>query len=237
MKRKLSYKLNKSSLFFGFFILSLIEIKSQNNYPADADAELSLIETKILNTNINDFSLTFANAVFYNPNSKVKTYNFDAECENIELGFMSFDTTYKYIDTAFFNKTAPKWEFMDLTDSTAVIQYIASAKPLVKLTNFLFSHSDTINRNSDFTYSHPSVTADSIVYFLGTDTLTRIRKVVNGSSNSITFSRSELSTLGASNGEAAFLVCIYNMMPVTYNNRKYYFINNSIFSVAFLSIL
>jgi hypothetical protein len=238
--------MNKKALVILQFLLGIVYLNSYSQTlisPQDADAELAMVKTKImvLGTQTLDFTIATAffkkvennNTLLLAPN-KLKTANFEVKCNNTLLNFSRFDTSYLSIDTVFKSLTSYDWRIYDLTDSNTVIDYTTS-KPVSNVSNFTFTQSPSINRSNGFNYNHPIIYADSIVYLLGTDSITHVKKTILNQSNGVNFTSAELSALNTYNN-GSLAIIIFNAMPQVVNNRKYYFQNNGLFVVSPLQI-
>ena len=224
MKRKANF------LFFILFVAVKCFSQGANNYPSDADAELVVAELRVINIGNVDYSITQAYSVFYervgHPSTKIKMFNSESYCDSIPLTFAIKDSTYLMIDTNFYHRTNYNWQFTDITDTNTIIQF-STTKPIVRVGNFS-ANINNVDKNIGFAYTHPQVIADSIIYVIGSDSLTSIKKTIVGSSNGVTFSHTEVSGLN-NTADGTLLIVIFNMMPQVYNGRKYYFQNNSTF--------
>lgn len=203
----------------------------------DADAELVMADVKVRIIGLSEFTFTEATGNFYthpsgmnylvNQSIKEKLYNRDLYVNNKSTMFSLSDSTYKMVDSTFTTSLNDNftWEFLDLTDTNTIIQY-TTTKPITRVSQFNLSNVNSIDKSAGFSYSHPLIQADSIVYLLGTDSLTSIKKTVLNQSYGITYTPTELNNLQTSN-EGAFIILIFKSMPQTYNGKKYYFQNNS----------
>lgn len=203
--------------------------QATHNYPIDADAELVVAESRVITTDNADYCFTQAYSIFYdrvNQSTVIKKFNGEAYCDSVPLAFSKIDSNYVMLDSSFYNRSNYNWQFTDVADTNVIVQY-STTKPIARVANFS-PNVGNIDKNNGFSYGHPIVYADSIVYIIGADSLSNVRKKLTGNSTGVSFSHTELSSLNSSN-EGTLIILIYNMMPQVYNNRKYYFQNNSIF--------
>lgn len=223
---------------FGFVILPI------NNYPADADADLIMSEIKIRLIGNNEYKFTQAYANFYSNNSSssflsssgVKINNGIVMVGNTQIPFISTDSTYKLaLDTTLENKLNFVWSFLDLTDSNNVITY-STTKALNRLDYVDLSLVNSVSKSTGFSFYHPPIIADSIIYLIGSDSLQSVKKKVLLQSNGVVFTPTELSSL-ANTTTGSFVILVFNIMPQTFAGKKYYFQNNSIASVMPLPIV
>lgn len=209
------------------FILSAFGTPPVQNYLSDADGDFVMANVKIRIIGDDEYSFTMANVNFYAESSGLKTYNYEVYADSVGLMYAGSDTTYKYVDPIFSNPGINNftWSFVDLANSENTIQY-TTTKDLARVDSFDLSGVNSVSLTTGFSYSHPTVYADSIVYVLGADSLTSVKKTFTGHSSGVSFSSMELTTLHT-NPNGAFIILIFNTMPQSYNGKKYYFQNNS----------
>lgn len=226
-------------LFYGFKLMPI------HNYPTDADGDLIISEIKMRIIGNNEYKFTQAMANFYVNisssssfmlnTSNNKLFNNALYVNSTEIPYNIVDSTYKLaLDTTLENKTNFTWHFLDLTDTNNVINF-TTTKGLNRLDNFNLSIINSVSKSAGFTFSHPTITADSIIYVLGSDSLQSVKKKVIGQSSGVTFTSSELNNL-ANTSTGGFVILTFNIMPQTVNGKKYYFQNNSLATVMPLPI-
>lgn len=234
-------------LLINFFLFSSIfhlvaSGQNQYNYQLEADAELIVAESRIIANGYADFTITQAYSIFHDRNNELlppqnnnlhKKYNGNVYCDSLPLGFSRIDSNYVMIDSSYYNRLNFNWQFTDITDTNTIIQF-STFKPIGRVSNFSSSIND-IHKDDGFIYSHPQISADSIVYIIGSDSLSSVKKTLIGNSSGVNFSSLELAQL-SNTTQGTMVILIYNMMPQIYNNRKYYFQNNSILIITPLNI-
>jgi hypothetical protein len=209
-----------------------------NNFPLDADGIFYITQTKFRVVGDNDYSLYGAQSSLFAKTGDTSSAHFIGDVVlNDSTRLFYIDSTYKVFGMDLSQDTSFQWQFNDSSSNPAArvqSQYITT-KPLVNISSFNLDNIDTnIYRSTSFSYSHPAIHADSILYILSSDSI-RIQKKVVGSSTGISFSASDMTALSASNS-GCFFIFIYNVMPVTLNTKKYYFLNNSMAIVSLLHI-
>lgn len=196
-------------------------------YPNGVDGEFVMANVKVRIIGLDEYNYTLATSNFYDVRNMTKEYYYEVYVDSISLMFANTDTTYKYVDSTFMdiNRHEFTWSFVDLTDTNSTIRY-TTTKALARVDSFNLSTVNSITKTNGFSYSHPLVHADSIVYVLGADSLTSLRKTIVGQSSGVIFTPTELNALANTN-QGAFIIMIFNVMPQTYNGKQYYFQNNS----------
>lgn len=200
----------------------------------DADAELTVTDVKVKIIGATEFSFTQVNGNFYKryttPGSlsiHEKKRNAFVYVNDVPTMFSLTDSTYKMVDSTLNASVNSNftWKFPDLSDSSTILQY-TTTKPITRVSQFSLSGVSSVSKSSGFSYAHPLVQADSILYLLGADSLTSVKKMVYNQSYGVTYSSMELSGLTTTN-EGTFMIFVFNTMPKTYNGKRYYFQNNS----------
>ncbi|HWY09880.1 MAG TPA: hypothetical protein VN026_01075 [Bacteroidia bacterium] len=235
MKKK--YTFLKTGIIILACVTSGFVLSPTHNYPIDADAELVVSEFKMRVIGNNEYHFSKAYSTFYsNGYSNItKTFNGFLSVDDRPLAYSRIDTTYKSsFDSLLMLSNNYTWEFMDLTDTNNLMRF-TTTKAINRLTNVDLTTINSISKSSGFSFTHPLIQADSIVYVIGADSLTSVRKRLFSQSTGVMFTPSELNGLNNTT-TGAFLMIVFNMMPQTYNGKKYYFQNNSIATVMPLPI-
>ena len=217
----------------------LISDPFSNNFPVDADGIFYVTQTRFLMVGVGDYSIYGARSSFYSSTGDTSTGHFigNVTLNDSNALFYWRDSTYKSFGMDLSNDTSFQWQFDDPNSSpTARTQdQFVTTKPLINISNFNLDIIDTnVYRNFPYAYAHPSITADSIIYILASDSL-RILKKVTGTSTGISFSPTDMLTLPSSDKGGLFII-VYNVMPAIINGKKYYFQNNSTAIIGLLHV-
>ncbi len=209
-----------------------------DNYPFDADGILIIAQTRFrfagIIPNINFYG---ASCNIYNQTGDTATKHYIGNVSlNDSTLFYLNDSTYKSYGMDLSQDTSFTWKLGGtITGFITPVNQYTTTKPLININNFNLDIIDTnLYRNNGFTFSHPSIQADSIVYIIGSGTQ-RVQKKITNSSSGINFTPSDLLTLSQSNS-GSFTIAIYNTMPVFLNGKKYYFQNNSLAIVSIFHV-
>ncbi len=226
---------NYNSHFDFLFIQSPVFV---DNYPFDADGILIIAQTRFrfagIIPNINFYG---ASCNIYNQTGDTATKHYIGNVSlNDSTLFYLNDSTYKSYGMDLSQDTSFTWKLGGtITGFIAPVNQFTTTKPLININNFNLDIIDTnLYRGNGFTYSHPSIQADSIIYIMGSDTQ-RVQKKITGSSSGINFTSADLLVLSQSNS-GSFTIAIYNTMSVFLNGKKYYFQNNSLAIVSILHV-
>jgi len=207
---------------------------SGDNYPFDADGSLILSQLKFRVTGFSEFNLYSAQCRFFTTTGDTASRSNVGDVtvnDTIDVVFYT-DSIYKMYGMDLSQDTSFTWKIDNTVNGIiAPINQFTTTKPLINISGFDLSNIDTVvNRGIGFSFSHPMIQADSIIYIFASDT-ERVQKKFIGSSSGISFSSSELVNLPQSD-LGGFFAIIYNVMPVYLNGKKYYFQNNSVAIVA-----
>ncbi len=214
---------DKSLVFQNVTVLS-------DNFPLDADGTLIISHSRFRITGTADFNLYSVRGEFFSQtgDTSSKLSVGDIIINDSIYPLFSQDSTYKIYGMDFSTDTAFTWVFypQGTNNITQVPSSFTTTKPLYNINNLNLAIIDTnVNRSLGFSYSHPVITADSIVYIFASDSL-RIQKTVVNASTGVNFTVSEMQTLPNSDA-GGFVIIVYNTMTANLNGKKYYFQNNS----------
>ena len=201
-----------------------------DNYPLDADGALIISHSRFRVVGSADFNMYSIHGEFFSQTGDTSSkHNIgDVEINDSISPIFSKDSTYKIFGMDFSQDTAFTWKFFPqgVNNIVQVPAVFTTTKPLFNINSINLANVDTnVYRGQGFSFSHSIIAADSVVYIFSSDTF-KIQKSVIGPSSSIIFTPAEMLSLPQSDNGGFFMI-IYNVMPATFNGKKYYFQNNS----------